>query len=222
MKTKIEPFVDSIKTEQDIVEGLEKLSRLDQTLLPIIKQTPCVPLRREQSGFAGLVRIIIGQHVSTASAAAIHGRFIKAIHPITPKRYLQTPEKILIQIGLTRAKQATITSLANAILDGALDLDEINQLNERQAITRLTALKGIGPWTAEVYLLFCAGHPDIFAAGDLALREAVRHAYNMKERPSEKELREIATKWSPYRGIATRLFWSYYEYVKGNGKGQPL
>lgn len=85
--------MDSIKTEQDIVEGLEKLSRLDQTLLPIIKQTPSVPLRREQSGFAGLVRIIIGQHVSTASAAAIHGRFIKAIHPITPKRYLQTPEK---------------------------------------------------------------------------------------------------------------------------------
>ena len=222
MKTKIEPFVDSIKTEQDIIEGLEMLGQLDETLLPIIKQTPSVPLRREQSGFPGLVRIIIGQHVSTASASSIHGRFIDSIHPITPKRYLEIPEEILIQIGLTRAKQATISNLANAILDGTLNLEAINQLEVSQAVAKLTTLKGIGPWTAEVYLLFCAGHPDIFAAGDLALREAVRHAYNMKERPSEKELRMIATKWSPYRGIATRLFWSYYEYVKGNGKGQPL
>ena len=214
--------MDSIKTEKDIIEGLERLGQLDATLLPIIKQTPSVPLRREQSGFPGLVRIIIGQHVSTASASAIHGRFAEAIHPITPKRYLEISEEILIQIGLTRAKQATITNLANAILDETLNLDEVNQLDESSAVKKLTALKGIGPWTAEVYLLFCAGHPDIFAAGDLALREAVRHAYEMEERPSEKELREIATKWSPYRGIATRLFWSYYEYVKGNGKGQPL
>ena len=222
MKSKIEPFVDSIKTEKDIVEGLKKLGQLDETLLPVINQTPFVPLRREQSGFPGLVRIIIGQHVSTASASAIHGRFVEAIHPVTPKRYLETPEETLIQIGLTRAKQATINTLAEAILNATLDLEQINLLNESDAIKKLTALKGIGPWTAEVYLLFCAGHPDIFAAGDLALREAVRHAYNMKERPSEKELREIATKWSPFRGIATRLFWSYYEHVKGNGKGQPL
>jgi DNA-3-methyladenine glycosylase II len=222
MKTKIEPFVNSIKTEQDIIEGLEMLGQLDETLLPVIKQTPFVPLRREQSGFPGLVRIIIGQHVSTASASAIHGRFVEAIYPITPKRYLEIAEEILIQIGLTRAKQATITNLANVIMDGTLDLEEINQLEESQAVAKLTALKGIGPWTAEVYLLFCAGHPDIFAAGDLALREAVRHAYDMEERPSENELREIATKWAPFRGIATRLFWSYYEHVKGNGKGQPL
>ncbi len=214
--------MDSIKTEQDIADGLKMLGQLDETLLQIIKQTPSVPLRREQSGFPGLVRIIIGQHVSTASASAIHRRFIDSIHPITPKRYLEIPEEILIQIGLTRAKQATITNLANAIIDETLDLEQINQLEESQAVAKLTALKGIGPWTAEVYLLFCAGHPDIFAAGDLALREAVRHAYDMEERPSENELREIATKWSPFRGIATRLFWSYYEHVKGNGKGQPL
>ena len=211
-----------IKTEEDIVEGLRKLEQLDETLLPIIKQTPSIPLRREQSGFPGLVRIIIGQHVSTASAAAIDGRFIKAINPVTPENYLTAEEETLIQVGLTRAKQSTITNVAKAILDESLNLEEINQLKESQALKKLTNLKGIGPWTAEVYLLFCAGHPDIFAAGDLALREAVRHAYNMKERPSEKELRQIATKWSPYRGIATRLFWSYYAYVKGNGNGQPL
>lgn len=211
-----------IKTENDIIEGLKMLGRLDGTLKPIIRQTPFVPLRREQSGFPGLVRIIIGQHVSTASASAIHQRFVEAINPITPEGYLKTTEETLIQIGLTRAKQATIANLAKAILDNTIDLAAINQLEENMAVKKLTSLKGIGPWTAEVYLLFCAGHPDIFAAGDLALREAVRHAYDMKERPSEEELRQIATKWSPYRGIATRLFWSYYEYVKGNSKGQPL
>lgn len=222
MKLEIEPFVDSIKTQRDIVEGLKKLSQLDETLLPIIKQTPSIPLRREQSGFLGLVRIIIGQHVSTASASAIHARFISAINPVTPENYLKATEATLIDIGLTRAKQATIANVAKSILDETLNLETINQLDATQAIEQLTALKGIGPWTAEVYLLFCAGHPDIFAAGDLALREAVRHAYNMEDRPSEKELRQIATKWSPYRGIATRLFWSYYAVIKGVGKGQPL
>ena len=222
MKLEIEPFVDSIKTQRDIVEGLKKLSQLDETLLPIIEQTPSIPLRREQSGFPSLVRIIIGQHISTASASAIHARFIEAINPVTAENYLKAKEATLVEIGLTRAKQATIVNVSETILDGTLNLEEINQLEATQAIKQLTALKGIGPWTAEVYLLFCAGHPDIFAAGDLALREAVRHAYKMTERPSEKELRQIATKWSPYRGIATRLFWSYYAAIKGVGKGQPL
>lgn len=211
-----------IKTQADITIGLSRLKELDETLIPIIEQTPHVPLRRDQEGFAGLVRIIIGQHVSTASASAIHTRFINAINPVTPKNYLSTNEETLITIGLTRAKQNTITNLAHTILDGSLALNVINQLDEKQAVTKLTALKGIGPWTAEVYLLFCAGHPDVFAAGDLALREAVRHAFKMDERPSESELRNLAAKWSPYRGVASRLFWSYYANIKGQGKGQPL
>ena len=211
-----------IKSDQDIIDGLDQLKLLDQSLISIIEKTLRVPLRREQEGFPGLVRIIIGQHVSTASALAIHSRFIEEINPVTPSSYLGAQEDTLIRIGLTRAKQTTITNVATSILNGMLDLNAINSLPEKEAIAQLTALKGIGPWTAEVYLLFCAGHPDIFAAGDLALREAVRHAYDMNERPTENELREIAAKWSPYRGVATRLFWSYYATIKGLGKGQPL
>ncbi len=211
-----------VSTDDDITKGLNALKLIDRTLIPIIEQTPNVALRREPEGFAGLVRIIIGQHVSTSSASAIHTRFIKAIKPVTPESYLAADQETLIKIGLTRAKQSTLTNLSTAILNDNLDLKVIGTLDGKQAISELTELKGVGPWTAEVYLLFCAGHPDIFAAGDLALREAVRHAYKMQERPSEKELRVIATKWSPYRGIATRLFWSYYEHVKGSGKGQPL
>ncbi len=211
-----------IKSNQDIIDGLSELKLTDPSLIPIIERTPNVPLRRDHNGFTGLVRIIIGQHVSTASASAIHGRFVEAINPITPENYLKANQDTLINIGLTRAKQTTITNVANAVLAKALDLQTINKLPEQEAIGQLTALKGIGPWTAEVYLLFCAGHPDIFAAGDLAIREAVRHAYNMEKRPTENELRKIAVMWSPYRGIASRLFWAYYGNLKGEKKGQPL
>ncbi len=214
--------MNEIKTQEDIKTGLIELQKLDPNLIPIIKQTPNVALRREQEGFPGLVRIIIGQHVSTASASAIHGRFTEAINPITPQNYLDSASGTLIKIGLTRAKQTTIANLANAILSKTLDLSAINKLSAQDAIAQLTALKGIGPWTAEVYLLFCAGHGDIFAAGDLAIREAVRHAFDMDERPTEAQLRQIALKWSPHRGIASRLFWSYYANIKGQDKGQPL
>ena len=211
-----------IKSHENIRTGLIELQKLDPSLIPIIKQTPSVALRRDQQGFQGLARIIIGQHVSTASAAAIHARFITEISPITPQNYLIASQDTLTKIGLTKAKQSTLTILSTAIMEKTLDLDTINQLPEQEAIAQLTSLKGIGPWTAEVYLLFCAGHPDIFAAGDLAIREAVRQAFNMAMRPPEKELRSIALKWSPLRGIASRLFWSYYAVIKGQDKGQPL
>lgn len=212
----------TVQTNQDIKQGLLALSKLDPKLSSIIKIAGDVPLRREEGGFAGLARIIIGQHVSTASAAAIHGRFIKHIKPVTCEAYLNTPEEILVTIGLTRAKQSTLTIVAMAILDGKLDLDALHKLDAQEAIAKLTALKGIGPWTAEIYLLFCIGHPDIFAAGDLAIREAYRHAYDLEERPSEKQLRQLASKWSPHKAIATRLFWSYYEKIKGRETGTPL
>lgn len=203
-----------IQTKEDVEKGLQALLKLDPRLLPIAEKAGELPLRLQDPGFAGLTRIIIGQHVSTASAAAIHARFVSEINPITPQNFLNAGEDAWIRIGLTRAKQTTIKNLSEQILNGNLDLADLIRLPAEQAITQLTSLKGIGPWTAEVYLLFSAGHPDIFAAGDLALREAVREAFEMKERPSEGDLRQIAKLWTPYRGVATRLFWSYYEKTK--------
>jgi len=212
----------SINSQKDVETGLVELGALDAELKPIISMVPHVPLRREQTGFPGLCRIIIGQHVSTASASAIHTRFVERINPVSPESYLAANETTLIEIGLTRAKQATLSTLSNAIVSNTLDLEALAEMTAQDAIQKLTGLKGIGPWTAEVYLLFCVGHRDVFAAGDLAVREAVRMAFDMEERPSEQELRQIATRWAPQRGIATRLFWSYYEHVKGNKKGLPL
>lgn len=205
-----------IKNKADLQRGLDELLRLDPRLVPIAKIAGDLPLRLQDPGFAGLARIIIGQHVSTASAAAIHKRFLAEIHPVSPKGFMKAGEDAWIRIGLTRAKQATIKNVAQGILSGSLDMHTLVRLPADQAILQLTEIKGIGPWTAEVYLLFSAGHPDIFAAGDLALREAVRSGLGMVNRPSEKELREIAKLWTPHRGVATRLFWTYYEKVKLN------
>ena len=101
-------------------------------------------------------------------------------------------------------------------------MDGLAEKPAEEAMADMTALKGIGPWTGEVYLLFCAGHPDIFPAGDLALQEAIRHAFNLENRPSEKDTRVIAETWSPHRGVAARLFWSYYRTIKKGRDALPL
>jgi len=211
-----------IRNNEDVKLGLDQLLKLDPSLQAISETAGDLPLRLQEPGFAGLSRIIIGQQVSTASAAAIHARFVKNISPVTPSAFLDAGETVWIEIGLSRAKQSTLEGLSHALITGALDLSEITQLTSEEAITALTAMKGIGPWTAEVYLLFSAGHPDIFPAGDLALQEALKMAFKLDVRPDDGETRAMAASWSPYRGIAARLFWAYYKEVKTGREGVPL
>jgi len=210
-----------ISCQVDIDDGLEELLTIDPRLTEIADQAGELPLRLQPPGFCSLAHIIIGQLVSRAAADAIYQRFLDEVNPQTPKAFLKAGEAAWVRIGLSRAKQNTIAGLASAIIDDSLDLEALSELSQDKAIKELTKLKGIGPWTAEVYLLFCAGHPDIFPAGDLALREAVRHAFNMEERPTEKELQTLAKQWTPKRGIAARLFWSYYKVIK-NKEAAPV
>src|SRR5690606_6678877 len=116
----------------------------------------------------------------------------------------------------------TVRTIAEAILDGRLDLDLAATLPAEEAVAYLTVHKGIGPWTAEIYLMFCVGHPDIFPVGDLALRKAVGHALDMSETPDEKTLRSLAARWSPYRHAAALLFWKYYAAVMRKTSGTAL
>ncbi len=212
-----------IKTQSDIDNGLKELLAENPDLKPAANVAGKLPLRSQKGGFDGLSRIIIGQQVSRASADAIHSRFIEHINPLTAEQFLDAGEPAWIEIGLSRAKQKAISGLADAIVSGELAIDDLHTLPAENAMSQLTALKGIGPWTAEVYLLFCAGHQDIFPAGDLALQEGVRVASNLDQRPTEKELRIIAAEWSPWRGIAARLFWTYYSKLKqGNKETLPL
>ncbi len=174
-----------------------------------------MPLRRSKPGFASLVQIIVSQQVSTASAAAIFGRLSQLIRPLTPEAMLQAGEDLFRAAGLSRPKQRTMVAVANAVIDDGLDLHGLCALSAEEAIGRMTPVHGIGPWTAQIYLLFCAGHGDIFPEKDVALQAAVHDALGLASRPGEKQLARIAESWSPHRGVAARLFWAYYRAMRG-------
>lgn len=198
-----------IRNEADIQTGLGELLRLDPRLIPIAEIAGPLPLRLATPGFAGLASIIVSQMVSRASADAIWRR-IEAAGPVTAQAYAALAPDIIATFGLSRAKASTLTSLSQAVLSGAIDLDGICVIEGEEALRQLVSLPGIGPWTAEVYLMFCAGHADIFPGRDVALQTSVGRAFAMEVRPSSRQLVETARSWSPYRSIAARLFWAYY------------
>ncbi|MGU3576896.1 DNA-3-methyladenine glycosylase family protein [Brucellaceae bacterium C25G] len=200
---------------EDIEAGLKALLDLDPRLIPIRDHAGQLPLRRNLPGFESLASIIVGQQVSIASAAAIWARFKQYIDPITPENYLEQGAEVWKLTGLSRPKQKTFQHVSEALVDGRLDLPSLTLLPVNDAMSQLTAIHGIGPWTAEVYLLFAEGHADIFPAGDVALQEAVARGLGLNIRPNVKELSTIAKDWAPHRGIAARLFWAYYAALRG-------
>lgn len=165
-------------------------------------------------GFAGMAKVICGQQISVASAAAIWGRYSAIPGALDPAGYLGLSEEAVRASGFSRGKYQTLRAVAEAIAADELDLDHIDSLPADDAVARLVALKGIGPWTAEVYLLFCAGHPDIFPAGDLALLKAAHHGLGLDARPTIKEMIALARDWSPHRSAAALLFWRYFAALK--------
>lgn len=198
-----------IRDHSDIQAGLEALVELDPRLTAIIEASGPVPLRLNEPGFSGLASIIVSQMVSRASAEAIWRR-MAAAGPVTADGYRALDPAVVATFGLSRAKAATLLNLSTAISEGHFDLASVCALETSEAIRRMTALPGIGPWTAEVYLMFCGGHADIFPAGDVALQAAVAHAFGLEARPSSKNLAAAAHIWSPWRSVAARLFWAYY------------
>ena len=166
--------------------------------------------RSRAPGFEGLARIICGQQVSVASADAIWARLEARNGGQTAQGFLALGEDGLQGVGLSRSKYLSITAVAQAIVAGDLDLDAVASLPAQQAIASLTSHRGVGPWTAEIYLMFCAGHPDIFPAGDLALQKAVGAAFGIDPCPDHRALAAMAERWAPYRATAALLFWRFY------------
>lgn len=199
-----------IRTHEDIAAGLAGLVMLDARLEPVVASAGPVPLRRADPGYAGIANIIVSQMVSKASAAAIWSRMETALGEISASSVAALSDDDCRKVGLSRAKADTLRRVARVVLDGTLDLDAICLAEGSAAISELTAIKGVGRWTAQVYLLFCAGHPDVFPVGDVALQNAVAHALALDTRPSERELEALAGLWSPWRSVAARLFWAYY------------
>ena len=213
--------VRRIEVLDDIAEGLEALAAIDPRLAPVIATAGEVPLRLSEPGFASLASIIVSQQVSRASADAILGRLAALVDPLTAEGVLRAGEDIFRQAGLSRPKQKTLLAIGEAVR-GGLDLDHLCRLDADEAMARLTAIHGVGPWTAEVYLMFSAGHPDIFPAHDVALQSAVGQALGIDPRPAAKALYLLAESWAPWRSVAARLFWAYYREMRGRDAAPPV
>lgn len=189
---------------------LEELMALDPRLGALCENVGDVPLRLEQGGFAGMARIVNGQLLSVQSARAIFARLAALPGALVASQFLDLSEEDLRGAGLSGAKISTLRGLAQAEIDGEIDYDRVAGLSAEDALAALMAHKGVGRWTAEIYLLFCTGHPDIFPAGDLALRKMVGHVTSNKDMPSIALTGQKALAWSPYRGAAARLLWHGY------------
>jgi DNA-3-methyladenine glycosylase II len=203
-----------IDTAADIAAGLEILIAADPRLAKMAAVAGPLPLRRRPGGYPGIAGIVVSQQLSTASAAAIWARLATAYDPFTPQRLLKARPDRLARLGLSRPKIRALKEIARAIVGGALDCDALPDMPADAAHAALCGVHGIGPWTADIYLLFCLGHADAWPAGDLALQESARLAFGLPDRPSAKETIVLAQPWRPWRGVAARLLWAYYRAVK--------
>ena len=198
-----------IRSERDMEDAIGRLLAIEPAFRLVAHQAGPVPLRKLPTGYEGLAGIVVSQLVSRAAADAIWGRLRALLGSVTPAAVLGRTMEELRGVGLSGAKESTLRILARACEDG-LDLERTALLPADDAIREMTALKGVGLWSAEVYLLFAAGHPDIFPSGDVALRTAAGEAFGLSERPADKVLRQMSLDWQPERSIAARLLWAYY------------
>jgi DNA-3-methyladenine glycosylase II len=203
-----------LHTQADLEAALAQLILADARLAPVAEKAGAFSLRRREAGFPGLCAIVCGQQLSTASAAAIRNRLFAAFDPFHHDTVRRARTDRLRRLGLSAPKIKAIREIAKAVAKGHIDLGAVGNMAADEAHVRLTALHGVGPWTADIYLLFCLGHADAFPAGDLAVQEAARIALNLRKRPDAKRLGKIAQAWRPWRGVAAHLLWAYYHAVK--------
>ena len=199
-----------IATEACVAEGADWLAARCPRMRGALAEVGPLPLRRKPDGFAELLAAIVSQQVSVASARAIWGR-VAAAGLTSPEAIARASDDDLRACGLSRPKMR----YARALADARIDFDALRHAPDAQVIETLTAVTGIGVWTAEIYAMFSLGRADVFAPGDLALQEGARLLYDLPERPSERDLRARAAEWSPWRAVAARLLWAYYSHAKG-------
>ena len=210
-----------IRSETDLQAALAALCQADPRFAALLATAGPVPLRRRPEGFAGLVATVVSQQLSTASAAAIWGRLAAAFDPFEPGAIRRARPMRLARLGLSAPKIRALKAIARAVDRGELALAALAEAAADQAHAALVAVHGIGPWTADIYLLACLGHADAWPAGDLALQEAARLAFGLPNRPDAKEMAALAENWRPLRAVAARVLWTYYRAVKGRD-GAPV
>lgn len=209
-------------TEQSLIAGLDEAASRCPAVARALGQVGYPALRHRPPGFATLLRTIVGQQVSIASANAIWTRVAGHVQPLTPEALLAVDDDALRACGLSRPKIRYARALAESCLSGALDLERLDELPDDAAAEALVAVPGIGRWTAEVYLLFALGRRDMLPAGDLALLTAARTLFDLPARPAPSDLIGRAEIWRPWRGAVAHLLWRYFSATKAGGGGVPV
>jgi len=210
-----------IVTDADVKRGIKALRRKCVHMRAMHDLAGYPPLRRREPGFEGLARIIVGQQLSVASAAAIWTRFETTVQPMGAATLAGMHDDVLRGAGLSRPKIRTLRAMSDAVL-GGLDLEHLEGMSDDEVHAALTGISGIGPWTADIFLMFCLGRADAFASGDLALQVAAQMAMGLDARPTAIELLEIAERWRPWRGVAALVLWHYYKAAKAAKSGIPV
>src|SRR3954453_10625269 len=203
-----------LNSQADLEAAIHRLVAQDPRRKPTLQRTGTPALRRRDPGFAGLAAIVCGQQLSTASAAAIWGRLSAAFDPFHHDSLRKARADRLGRLGLSAAKIRTLKTVAREIAAERLNLDVLAEEDADAAHATLTRLHGIGPWTADVYLLFCLRHGGAWPAGDLAVQEEVRSGLGLKTRPNAKAMAALAEPWRPLRCAAAHLWWAYYKVLK--------
>lgn len=210
-----------IVSENDVRDGVRALRRKCAIMRRVHDTAGDPPLRRRPAGFEGLARIIVGQQLSVASASAIWARTETVCRPFEPAVVLALKDRQLAKAGLSRPKIRTLRAISEACCNG-LDLTRLEHASDEGVHAALTEVVGIGPWTADVYIMFCLGRADGWAPGDLALQIAAQRALDLAERPDKDEMMELAERWRPWRGVAARLLWAYYAALKAQRTAVPV
>jgi DNA-3-methyladenine glycosylase II len=193
-----------------MAEALAELGRRDPDLAHAHRVSGTPALRQREPGFGTLLNVIVSQQLSTASARAIHGRLIEILGTPEPDAFLALDDGALRAVGFSRQKIAYGRDLARAVGDGRLDLERLPRLDDEEAILSITSVKGLGRWSAEMYLLFALKRPDIWPVDDLAVAVAVTRVKGLRRRPDRKRMLRLAEPWRPWRSYAARLMWHYY------------
>lgn len=205
----------SILNEALFAQAIEFLTGQDEHLACVVKAYGVPPLWVREPGFPTLVYIILEQQVSLASARAAFGRLKAAANPLTPTRFLKLTDLELLRIGFSRQKTLYTRLLAQSLAYRYFNLRYLHDLHDDSARKMLITFKGIGRWTADIYLLSALRRPDIWPTGDLALATAVQEVKRLRQRPSPEKLEALSVPWKPWRGVAARLFWHAYLCKRG-------
>ncbi|HEX8503488.1 MAG TPA: hypothetical protein VF659_23090 [Pyrinomonadaceae bacterium] len=202
-------------TEKSLARGVAALSKVDADLARVAGACGRPPMWEREEGFPTLVLTILEQQVSLASAAAAFGRLLAAASPLTPEKFLAFDDARLRGFGFSRQKALYCRLAARAVAEGGLDFAALASLGDDAARAALVRLKGVGPWTAEIYLLRALGRPDAWPSGDLALQLAAQDVKRLPSRPTPAELDALAERWRPLRAVAARLLWLHYLSTRG-------